>query len=261
MITRPRPVARPAMRLFLFHHAGGSARFYADWATSDDFPDDWEICLLDAPGRGQAADAPPARTLGELADFCRQGLLPWLDRPYAFFGHSMGALAAYETAHRLAEHGEPGPRWLGVSACAAPTRTAAQPGDRHLLDDDALRTWARRAGGTPPEILEHPTVWRMFAGLLRSDLHLVDTWRANPAPNPPRPPLRTPLTAFGGTADPTTPPAHLTAWHPTTRHWQGLHLYPGGHFYLQQHRPEVTRAVIEGCGASASVTVGAPPAE
>ncbi|MEV6113659.1 thioesterase domain-containing protein [Streptomyces sp. NPDC052109] len=227
MITVPRPVpGGPALRLFLFHHAGGSAAFYGGWDRH--FPADWELCLLDAPGRGAAVTVPRPRGLDDLAELFRAAIRPRLDGvPYAFFGHSMGALAAYATACRLGADGA-APHWLGVSAALPPGARDGAPRERHLMSDADLRGWAGAAGGTPGAVLEHAGLWRLFGRRLREDLRLVEEWRPGPLPVP----LSTPVTAFGGAQDRTAPPDRLAAWSAHTRGGLVVRRYPGGHFYL-----------------------------
>ncbi|QNJ43814.1 thioesterase II family protein [Streptomyces buecherae] len=252
-VTCPRPVPDPALRLFLFHHAGGSHLLYRGWA--EHFPADWEVCLVNAPGRGSLHDVGPLASSEELVAYLVRDLEPLLDRPYAFFGHSMGGLVGYELSRRLATEGRQVPRWLGVSSWGGPrpspgagARGAEPEGPaggaglaRHLLPDAELRDWLRSVGGTPPELLDDDGLWAMFAPTFRGDFSVVDTWR--PAPGAAPPPV--PLTVFGGDADAVVPPARLAGWAEHTPHFQGLHLHPGDHFYLRDHERAVARQITE----------------
>ncbi|MFD3542277.1 thioesterase II family protein [Streptomyces sp. NPDC058662] len=237
-LSVPRPVPGASLRLFLFHHAGGSPLLYRDWEK--EFPPDWEVCLLTAPGRGRLRGSPPLGTVDELVAFFHEELGPWLDRPYAFFGHSMGAIVAQELTRLLARRGERGPLWLGLSSCGVPAPPADRPsGGRHLLTDDGLRDWLRQVGGTPLELLDEPAVWRHFAPVFRSDFQLVDTWE----PDPGAPPLAVPLTVFGGESDMVVTRHRLAAWAERAPHFRGLYLYGGGHFYLREHQRSLTRRI------------------
>ncbi|MFE7558774.1 thioesterase II family protein [Kitasatospora sp. NPDC057500] len=237
-LTIPRPVPDPALRLFLFHHAGGSHLLYQGWEAA--FPADWEVCLVDAPGHGNLRGEPLIETGDGLVDYFLHALKPFTDRPYALFGHSMGALAAYELTRRLTEDGHRPPRWTGLSSCPPP---AADRRTRPPLTEARLRAWLRSTGGTPPEVLDTPALWRLFAPVFRNDLTLVSTWRPDPRPDP----LPVPLAVFGGTDDTVVSAEHLTAWAPRTRRFHGPHLYRGGHFYLHAHAPalaaRITRAL------------------
>ncbi|NKY14741.1 thioesterase II family protein [Streptomyces somaliensis] len=232
----PRPVPGAALRLFLFHHAGGSHLLYRDWVAH--FPADWEIHLPDAPGRGRLADLPACADAERLVDFFLDGIVPVTDRPFAFFGHSMGGLVAYELTNRLAAEGLPLPVWLGLSARGAPRQPG--PADtRHRLPDADLRRHLVRMGGTPPEVLDDPDVWQLFEPMIRNDLRLVETW----SPRPRTPPLTVPLSVFGGTDDVVVPPERLAAWERHAERFLGLHLLDGDHFYLRGRSAEMARLI------------------
>ncbi|MGW2377499.1 thioesterase II family protein [Kitasatospora sp. NPDC001683] len=238
-VTCPRPRPDATLRLFLFHHAGGSHLLYRGWEQL--FPGDWELCLVDAPGRGRLSDRPALTDADELTDFLERELAPWLDRPYAFFGHSMGALVAYELAGRLARPGRRAPLWLGLSSCGAPsTGHGAGPSARHHLSDAELRDWLRAVGATPPAVLDDDLLWRVFAPTFRNDFALVDTWRPDLAAEP----LPVALSAFGGGADLLVDRPRLAAWERHTRDYRGLHVYQGDHFYLADHRHLVSRQIV-----------------
>ncbi|MCX5345238.1 thioesterase II family protein [Streptomyces atratus] len=254
----PSPVADPSLRLFLFHHAGGSHLLYRDWAP--EFPPDWELCLLNAPGRAHRRDQPAVDRVEDLVDHFHQELLPLFDRPFAFFGHSMGGLAAYELTLRLAAQGGPMPVWLGLSAFGPPrgAEYRRRPG-RHESSDAELRDWLRSLGGTPAELLDNDDVWQLFEPVFRSDFKLVDTWARDPATG--SPPL--PFTVFGGEQDLVVEPRRLKAWADHSPHLQGVHLYPGGHFYLHDHRAALIRTVtasVRAARAAAERIITAPGA-
>ncbi|MES0832997.1 thioesterase II family protein [Nocardiopsis tropica] len=232
VLSRLRPVPDSRFRLFLLHHAGGSPLGYRPWVRR--FPDDWDVCLVEAPGRAHSADAEPFRDAGELAEYLNGRVGHELDRPFGLFGHSMGGLVAYEMASRLAV-GDRGPSWLGVSAWSpAPGPERDRP--RHLLPSDRLRDGIAAMGGTPAAVLADPDLWRLVEPLVRADLELVDTWR--PEPGAER--LRVPLSVFGGEDDPGMPPRRLDAW---SDHVDGpveRHSLPGGHFYFVGSIDDVT---------------------
>ncbi|MFD0889384.1 thioesterase II family protein, partial [Streptosporangium algeriense] len=163
-----------SVRLFLFHHAGGSRLIFHGW--DERFPAGWEVHAPDAPGRGRKHDVPAADNDVELVDHFLTELSPLLDRPFAFFGHSMGALVAYELARRLRDEAGPQPVWLGLSACGSP-RPSGAGGPRSTSSDEELRNWLLSAGGTSGEVARHPLTWRMIGPLLRRDLRVIETWR------------------------------------------------------------------------------------
>lgn len=253
VLTRPRPVPDSRFRLFVLHHAGGSPLGYRPWVRH--FPDDWDVCLVEAPGRGHSADSAPYHDARDLARHLVERVGHTLDRPYGLFGHSMGALVAYEMALRTAAEGLPEPAWAGLSAWSpAPGPERREP--RHLLPSDRLREGIGRMGGTPAAVLADPELWRIVEPLVRADLELVDAW--HPEPGASR--LRVPVSVFGGRDDPGVPPARLDAWTDRVEGPVTRHTLPGGHFYFVGRLAEVTAritadvraALAAGCGPRVS---------
>ncbi|MZD56769.1 thioesterase domain-containing protein [Streptomyces sp. SID5606] len=245
-VIRPRPLSDPAARLFMFHHAGGSHLLYRGWAEL--FPEDWELCLLEAPGRGQLQPLPPVEDCDRLVDYFHAAIAPLLDRPFGFFGHSMGSLIAYQLTRRLLREAGPLPSWLGVSAYGAPSGEAGADGRSHLMSDDELRGWLRNVGGSPPQLLNNDAVWRKFGPLFRSDFKLLDTWA--PPSNPE--PLPVPLSVFGGRRDKLIGEDRLLAWRAFTTHFRGLESYEGDHFYLMDHRRPLAVAITAAMRSAAA---------
>ncbi|MFF3395017.1 thioesterase II family protein [Streptomyces sp. NPDC002669] len=239
------------LRLFVFHHAGGSHLLYRDWPGR--FPSDWEVRLVDAPGRGLLADRPAIGDAHRLVDHFLTELDAELSGPYALFGHSMGGLIAYELTRRILAEGRTPPVWLGLSARSTP-RPEGDGTRRYLLDDAGLRRELAAMGGTPAAVLEDPEMWELFGPAIRGDLRLVETWR--PAPDPV--PLPVPLSVFGGTDDTVAPPARLSGWADRAEHFLGLHLFEGGHFYFQPDPAALTGRIAEDARRALALSASAP---
>jgi surfactin synthase thioesterase subunit len=238
--VRPAPLDSPVLRLFFFHHAGGSHLVYRDWARH--FPTDWEICLLEAPGHGRLLRHPLCGTVDELARWAADVVEPLLDRPFGIFGHSLGGMAAYDLARLLQARGGPRPRWLGVSAVRPPDAGPEHVVRRSHLPDPALRQALAEMGGSPPELLEDPQTWALFEKLFRTDFKAAETWR----PRLDLPPLQVPTAVYGGNDDPSVGPGLLSGWQRWTTHWLGLRVFPGRHFYFQPDaRPLADRIVAD----------------
>ncbi|MFF3515884.1 thioesterase II family protein [Streptomyces sp. NPDC002573] len=219
IVTRP----TTEVRLFGFHHAGGSSALFHPWRRL--LPEGWELRALDAPGHGTQMRHQPIDDLDDLLAHFLDVVPPEPELPYAFFGHSMGGIVAYELTRRLIAEGRVPPVWLGVSACRAPgTPLTAH---RHRLDDEGLRRSIAELGGTPAQLLDNPALWEIFGRLIRCDLRLVETWRSEPGP-----PLRVPLTVFGGRDDVSPPPEQLAAWTGRSSAFLGMRMFDGGHFYF-----------------------------
>ncbi|UUV32291.1 alpha/beta fold hydrolase [Amycolatopsis roodepoortensis] len=236
-VIRPRPLNDPAARLFLFHHAGGSHLLYRGWA--EHFPKDWELCLLEAPGRGRIQHVPLIDDCDRLVDYFHTAVAPLLDRPFGFFGHSMGALIAYQCTRRLHHDGGPLPDWLGVSAAGAPNTEAGTDSRPHLMSDEELRRWLRDVGGSTPQLLDNDDVWTTFAPVFRNDFTVLATWARPRDPEQ----LPVPLSVFGGYRDTLISEDRLLAWQAFTTHFRGLERYEGGHFFVMNHQRPLAVAI------------------
>ncbi|MEV5878590.1 alpha/beta fold hydrolase [Streptomyces sp. NPDC052101] len=225
------------LRLFVFHHAGGSHLPYRGWP--DRFPADWEIRLMDAPGRGRLGDLAALGDAAALVEYFRRELDGELVGPFALFGHSMGGIVAYELTRALLAEGRTPPVWLGLSARATPLPDGGVR--RDLMSDAELRRELVRMGGTPTEILDDPDMWAYFAPTIRSDLRLVDTWR----PALTDAPLPVPLSVYGGAQDAVTPPARLAGWARQSTRFLGLRLFEGGHFYFLDDPGPLTERITD----------------
>ncbi len=250
-VVSRRPVADPAMRIFLMHHAGGSHLLFRSWQAL--FRPDWEVCMVEAPGRGRLADRPLCHSVTAIVDVLLDEMPLWLDRPYAFFGHSMGALVGYELALALHERGMPLPAWIGLSARGAPRADGGvvDHAPRHRMPAPQLREALIAMGGTPRAVLEDPDLWPIVEAVLRADLEVVDTWR----PRLDAPVLPVPISVFCGDSDVVLPPAAMAGWAERTDRFLGSHVLPGGHFYFQPDPAPVieriTADLLKGVGAMA----------
>ncbi len=232
---KPRPQAK--LRLLCFPYAGGGALAYRGWAAQ--VPEEIDVLPVQLPGRERRLREPPFTRVATLVEAAAEGLLPHLDRPFAVFGHSMGALVGYELIQRLRrEHGLEPVRLL-VSARSAP-QLPPDPDDDYKLPDPELIERLREINGTPTEVLEHPELMELMLPLLRADFELNDTYEpiAHPA-------LECPVTAFGGLEDDETPKDDLEPWGEVTRGPFKLRMFPGDHFYLNQHQDRLIQAVAE----------------
>jgi medium-chain acyl-[acyl-carrier-protein] hydrolase len=223
-VQYPRPNPGAAMCLFCFPPAGSGAVMFRHWP--DRLLPDLEVCSVQLPGRENRRKEQPFCRLSDLMPALTEAILPYLDKPFAFFGHSMGALIAFELARELRSTHGISPAHLFVSSHPAPdlpgsTRSMHKQSDRALLEEMA------RLGGTPQAILSNYELMQLLLPTLRADLELCETYEYTSAP-----PLDCPITAFGGSHDTKVTSADLRAWRSQTRGPFALVIYPGGHFFL-----------------------------
>ncbi len=217
------------LRLFCFPCAGGSAVLYRDWQAA--LPPAVEVCAVELPGHGLRLQEPPLRRMEALVSALVTGLVPYFDRPMVFFGHSMGALIAFELARGLRAAGSPLPGALWVSSHRAP-QLPNPDRTHHLLSDSQLAEKIRRLGGTPPAVLEHPELLELILPTLRADFEVLDTYEYRAGP-----PFDIPVVALGGLNDLPLPRSQLEPWGEQTRGAFSVRMFPGGHFYLQSMAP------------------------
>jgi surfactin synthase thioesterase subunit len=230
----PRPDAR--LRLYCFPHAGSGAGYYRPWSEGLDRR--IEVRAVLPPGRERRFMEPALSTVEEVVDGLVPALGPVLDPPYALFGHSLGAMVAFETARRLTASGRP-PVHLFVSGAHAPHMIRGRSNYR-LLPDAEFRSRVHGLGGTPPELAENDELVDLMLPTLRADFAAAETYLHLPDR-----PLPCPVTAFTGTDDPLARAADLDAWAAHAGSGFRRHDLPGDHFFVTTARPELL-AIIQG---------------
>lgn len=229
---RPTPGAR--LRLFCLPHTGGGAGVYRSWAHQ--LPPDVELVAIRLPGRETRFREPCFTRLDELAPALVTAIRPWLDRPHAWFGHSMGALIAFEACRTLARRNLPAPVRLLVAGKPAP-HLAPRQAPVHAAPTEELVDRLRLLGGTPAELLDGGAL-SVLLPTLRADFAISETYACHPAP-----PLDCPITVLGGARDPLTTVAELDAWRQHSAVGGTLRMFDGGHFFPHESQEEVLPVV------------------
>ena len=233
-----RPLARPDadVRLFCIPHAGSGAAQFHSWAAA--LPSSIELYAVRLPGRENRRAEPPFRDVVGAAAALGEAIAPLLDRPFAFFGHSMGALIAYELARSVP------PDWLFVSGRRAPHVPDREFPIHQLPEGAFVDAMTRRYGVSATSLLHDPELRALFVPVLRADFEAVERYQYRAAP-----PLDCPITAFGGLTDPRADPEGLHAWRGYTTGEFDMRLFPGDHFFHQTLRDkvvaEIARALVE----------------
>lgn len=246
-IVRYRTAGRePSCRLICVPYAGGGASVFREWARH--LPESVEVLAMQLPGREARLKETLFTRLPPLVQELAEALRPSLDRPFALFGHSVGALIAFEVARRLRRQYGLHPVHLWVAACPAP-QTPDADAPIHALPEPDFRERVRRFNGTPAAVLEHQELMAIMSPVLRADFALRETYRYVADR-----PLECPLTALGGAQDREVPEAALSAWQEQTSRGFRLRMLPGNHFFLQSARNEL----LEHLRADLSLSAGEP---
>lgn len=225
------PVAEARLRLFCFPYAGSGASVYRGW--SRDLRGDVEVCPVQYPGRETRIREPAQTSLMALVQQAATGLADRLDRPYAFFGHSMGALVAFELARELAKRGLRPPEHVVLSGFRSPLLpyVSALPFD---LPTPEFVDRLRQLDGTPKQALDCPELLDVFLPILRADCQACDEYRLTD-----RAPLACPMAVFGGVDDPDAGEDVLRQWQALAGSSFTLRMFDGGHFFVQSARAQV----------------------
>ncbi|MEE1833314.1 thioesterase II family protein [Streptomyces sp. SP17KL33] len=234
-VRRYRPAPEAAVRLLCLPHAGGSASAYHPMALA--LAPAADVLAAQYPGRQDRFAEPPSESVRELAERIVGAVTGDDDpRPLALFGHSMGALVAYEAALALEAAGQT-PVRLFVSGRRAPS--TARTGPRlHLGSDAELLRAVRRLGGTDGRVFDDEELVQLVLPALRGDYKALETYEPRPDDR-----LTCPVTVLTGDADPVTPVAEARAWSGHTDGPTELCVFPGGHFYLNDRPREVVDVV------------------
>ena len=223
-IVQPKPNPRASLRLFCFPFAGRGAQGFRAWP--DALPSSVELCAVQLPGREERMREPPFSSVLPMVDSLRAAILPALDKPFAFFGHSMGALVAFELARLLGRDHQLAPECLFVSARVAPSVALPRPRINNLPQDEFLQA-LRGLKGTPNEVLEDAALMEFMTPLLRADFAVHEDYTYTD-----RSPLGCPIVAFGGLQDSEAGRDALNAWQQHTTGDFVLRMVPGDHFFI-----------------------------
>ncbi|HVB29716.1 MAG TPA: alpha/beta fold hydrolase [Terriglobia bacterium] len=232
---KPNPQAR--LRLFCFPYAGSGAAIFRTW--SEGLPSDVEVCPVQFPGRGTRLMETPFTQISPPVEALAQALAPLLGKPFAFFGHSLGALVGFELARQLRRQSGVQPVRLFVSADRAP-QIPHRGRPIHALPEEEFLGELRRLNGIPKKVLEDVELMRIMLPVLRADFAVYETYAYSTEP-----PLNCPISTFGGLQDHRVSRGDLEAWRDQTSVSFSLRMFPGDHFFLNTIQPLLLQALSQ----------------
>ena len=221
------------LRVYCFPHAGGSAGSFISWQGK--LGSDVDVCPVELPGRGGRFGETSYDRMEPLADALCDEITRHARQPFAFFGHSMGALLAFETARRLESAGGRVPQLLVASGSNAPSH---RPPSRKLycMSDSDLIAALSDLNGTPSELLSNRGLMRLLLPTMRADFAVVETYSYSASA-----PLSIPIVVFAGRADKVVRRSHIERWRDQTTASFDLQWFDGDHFFVHSAEDEVMR--------------------
>ncbi|MDZ8107576.1 MAG: thioesterase II family protein [Nostoc sp. DedQUE12a] len=240
LINCPQPNPQANLRLFCFPYAGGSSMIFRTWSNS--LPRNVEVCAVEYPGRGRQMQSAPIAQLEPLVKAIAQSLIPYLDKPFAFFGHSMGGLVSFELTRLLRLEYNLKPFHLFISARRAPQIPPTKP-PIHVLPDAELLEELRTLNGTPKAVLENPELMQIFLPVLRADFAVLETYNYTP-----QQPLDCLINIFGGWQDKEVHHEALQAWQEQTIATFSLQMFDGDHFFIHSHQDSLLKFISQELG-------------
>lgn len=212
------------LRLFCFPPAGSGTHIFRSWPN--ELPLNIEVCAIRLPGRESRYSEPAFRRLEPMVESLVPALQQFLDVPFVMFGHSMGALLAYEVTRGLLAANAVEPVALFVSAHRAP-QLPSRHRALHDLPRDRLIAELKALHDAPVEAFDDEDFIDAVLPTLRDDLELAETYKFVAEPM-----LSCPVIAMGGTFDASVVPEELDRWRAITEGSFKSLLFEGDHFFV-----------------------------
>ena len=238
-VMSPRANPQATLRLVCFAYAGVVPSVYRPWLAA--LPPHIEVKLVQLPGREGRWREPALTNLSEIADRVAEAILPHVQgAPFAFYGHSLGAVISFEVTRRLRAAGGPMPRHLFLGAHRGAQLPNPHPPIRHLDDAQFIAETRKRYDGIPQAVLDNPELLELMLPCLRADFTAFETYEYRAAA-----PLDVPISAFGGDQDGYVRTHEVAGWREQTTGRFRMRVMPGNHFFMQSARDQVIAAVVD----------------
>jgi medium-chain acyl-[acyl-carrier-protein] hydrolase len=228
----PQPNSSATARLFLFPYAGGAPSSFNKWVA--EFPNDIEVSIVHYPGRGSRFNESPIKELSVLVEEIANAIQPELGKPFLFFGHSLGAVLAFEVARRVSQ-----PQILFVSACGAPHVSNPNVPIHNLSDSEFIKS-LHELNGLPAEVSNNAELMELLLPTLRADFEAIENYHYTPSEYR----LDCPIIAFGGADDSHVDRSRLESWDYHTNNNFKSKIFPGDHFFINTARRSVIDSML-----------------
>lgn len=201
---------------------------FGKWLT--EFDTRIEAIITHYPGRGSRHNEQPIKQIKTLVERLAQAIQPYLDKPFAFFGHSFGGLIAFELAKQIQ------PQFLFISGCRAPHLPNPHPLIHRLPDPEFIKS-LQGLNGIPDEVIGHSELMELLLPSLRADFEAFESYQ------PGSHQLTCPIIAFGGLNDPRVSREHLEGWASHTTGRFRSHYFPGAHFFININKAGIIASI------------------
>jgi surfactin synthase thioesterase subunit len=228
-------------RLYCLPYAGGGPAAYRLWPRA--LPADVDVVAVQLPGRDPSKREPPVDSIHRIVDVVGASIAELQEAdpvPFSLFGHSMGALVAFDVAVALEGGGGPAPARLFVSGRRPPDEVHQGDPIHPLPDDEFLDRMHDTYGGIPAAVKAEPELLALFLPSLRADIKALETY----APRSTRR-VRCPVRVYGGSQDRNPRPSQLAGWQRVAERDISIRVFEGGHFYLNDSREALAADVAE----------------
>ncbi len=225
------------LRLFCFPYAGAGASSFNSWAA---LMPEIELYLVHLPGRDKRIREPLHERLTPMVELLTEALIPHLDKPFAFFGHSMGALVSFEVARQLRRKHAPQPVHLFISARQPPQKVDPDLDLYRLPEDEFLAATEKKYGVLPDVVRQDHEVLRLFLSIMRADLTMLGTYQYEHES-----PLDCSISVFGGLSDKSVNESDLRGWSEQTSSTFDLKMLPGEHFFIRSSQTTLLNEITQ----------------
>jgi medium-chain acyl-[acyl-carrier-protein] hydrolase len=234
-LVYPQPNPDAQLQLICFHYAGCGAAIFHPWP--DYLPTNVQVCAIRLPGRETRFKEPLFTDIDSLIQSLIHPLLTILDKPFAFFGHSMGALISFELSRFLRKNYGLSPQHLFVSSRCAPQLAPTNPPLHNLPESNFIEKLCE-FNGIPQAVLADKELMQIFLPILRADFSVLETYSYTAEQ-----PLNFAITTFGGMQDSVVSVRQLEAWQAQTNQSFSLQMFPGDHFFINTAKSSLLTSI------------------